>query len=343
MLNDIEAHVVLGVAADADAATIKKAFRRLAMRWHPDRNPDPTALEHFKRLRAAHDRMLGASEADDADEDGSDANAPPSAPSDTGPARGADRFQDIELSLEQAFSGCEIEVPLESVGECDTCAGSGRVQLAHGRLCQGCHGTGRIRTKAGLAPCGDCGGRGYSNQATCPDCAGSGRCGAVRMLMVKVPAGMLADEELRLEGKGEPAAHPKGRAGNLRLRIRLSAHPLFRLDGRDLVLERPVSAFRMLAGGKLVVPVPGGIIEVELPAGDCEPRELRIEGAGFSSRGNRPAGALRIQLRPVFPASSSPKLIALYRKLDAEISLDAGSSLPQLQAWERQWLSSIKG
>lgn len=341
MLNDIEAHVVLGVAANADAATIKKAFRRLAMRWHPDRNPDPAALEHFKRLRAAHDRMLGATEATDPDEDGNGAESPPPEPPDARPSRGADRFQDVELSLEQAFGGCEIEVPLESVSDCDTCAGSGRVQLAHGRLCQACHGTGRIRTKAGLAPCDDCGGRGYSNQATCADCAGTGKRRAVRMLMVKVPAGMLADEELRLEGKGEPAAHPEGRAGNLRLRIRLSAHPLFRLDGRDLVLERPLSAFRMLAGGKMVVPVLGAVIEVELPAGSCEAREMRIEGAGFSGRGSRPAGALRVALRPVFPTTASPKLLALYRKLDAELSQDAASTLAPVQDWERTWLSRI--
>ncbi|PKO50164.1 MAG: molecular chaperone DnaJ, partial [Betaproteobacteria bacterium HGW-Betaproteobacteria-21] len=328
---------------DADATTIKKAFRRLAMRWHPDRNPDPAALEHFKRLRAAHDRMLGSQDGDDSETGEADTQdeSPSAARAESGFPRGADRWQDLELSLEEAFSGCEKQVPLESVVICDTCEGSGRIQLAHGRLCQCCHGTGRIRTKGGLVACDDCGGRGYSNQAPCPDCDGVGTRRPARMLLVKVPAGMFVDEELRLEGKGEQADSTEGRPGDLRLRVRLSPHPLFRLDGRDLLLERPVNAFRMLAGGKLVVPVPGGTLEVDVEAGTCESRELRIEGAGFRGRGARPAGALRIKLHPVFPAAPGPKLVALYRKLDAEIQHDIDTSLPQLAEWERTWLSAL--
>lgn len=343
MLNDVEPHVVLGVAVDADTKTIKKAFRRLAMRWHPDRNPDPAALEHFKRLRAAHDRMLGSQDADSDENAASDSQdeSTPSARADSGAPRGADRWQDLELSLEEAFTGCEKQVPLESVVVCDTCEGSGQIKLAHGRLCQCCHGTGRVRTKGGLATCDDCGGRGYSNLAPCPDCDGVGTRRPARMLLVKVPAGMFADEELRLEGKGEPADDPAGRPGDLRLRIRLSPHPLFRLEGRDLLLERPLSAFRMLAGGKLVVPVPGGTLEVEVEAGTCEARALRIEGAGFRGRGSRPAGALRIMLRPVFPEAPGSKLVALYRKLEAEIEHDIGTHLPQLEEWERTWLSAL--
>lgn len=342
MLNDIEAHVVLGVAADADMATVKKAFRRLAMRWHPDRNPDPAALEHFKRLRAAHDRMLDAQDDDGDDRDRRDGNNDgPTGPTETAAPRGADRWRDLELSLEEAFAGCEKAVPVESVTGCDRCEGSGQVQLPHGRLCQNCHGTGRIRTHAGLAPCADCGGRGYSNLASCPDCAGAGVLRAVRTLMVKVPAGMIADEELRLEGKGEESELPDGRAGDLRLRIRLSPHALFRLEGRDLLLERPVSAFALLAGSVLIVPVPGGTLELEVAAGTCAPRELRIEGAGFPARGARTAGALRVTLRPLFPETPDPKLIALYRKIDTEIGQDTGASLPQLREWERTWLSGL--
>lgn len=346
MLNDVEPHVVLGVAVDADAPTIKKAFRRLAMRWHPDRNPDPDALEHFKRLRAAHDRMLGSQDGGDGD-DGEDSTPDtpeeraPSARAESGVPHGADRWQDLELTLEEAYTGCAKHVALEAVVVCDTCEGSGRIQLAHGRLCQCCHGTGRIRTKGGLVGCDDCGGRGYSNLASCPDCDGVGTRRPARLLLVKVPAGMLADEELRLEGKGEPANSAAGRPGDLRLRIRLSPHPLFRLEGRDLLLERPVSAFRMLAGGKLVVPVPGGTLEVDVAAGGCEPRALRIEGAGFRGRGSRPAGALRVTLHPVFPEAPGPKLTALYRKLDAEIEHDVDTSLPQLAEWERTWLSAL--
>ena len=145
MLKDAAAHDVLGVAADADAASIKRAFRRLAMRWHPDRNSAPEALETFKRLRAAYVQMMGFQEEEEADDAPPEAEAASSSQS---KARAADHFQDLELSIEEVFHGGEKSVWIESQASCEACDGSGVVELAHSRLCSCCHGSGPLRIGA---------------------------------------------------------------------------------------------------------------------------------------------------------------------------------------------------
>lgn len=168
----MDAHDLLGLAPGASAHDIKRSFRRLAMLWHPDRNPDPHAQEHFKALRAAYESLLADltsatpdDEAPDADEDAGDAAE----------ARGADRSQDLTLTIEAAFFGGERTVELEGDGECGACAGSGEEVLRHTRLCASCHGTGRTHGRHGLAPCRHCAGRGYLSKQACPSCHGSGR------------------------------------------------------------------------------------------------------------------------------------------------------------------------
>jgi len=336
MLKGLAAHDMLGIAADADAVSIKKAFRRLAMQWHPDRNAAPEALETFKRLRAAYVHMMGLHDGDrDDDEFEPDAEAPPSGHAQS---RAADRFQDLELSLEEVFHGGEKSVWIESQDSCEACDGCGTIELAHGRLCTSCHGSGRIRSGSGLAACTDCDGRGYSKRAICGECDGSGKVGGRRTLSVRIPRGMLPGEELRLEGEGEPSSDAAMLPGDLRLRIRIAPHPLFALEGRDLLLRRPVSAFRMLAGGKLEVPLPGGRLQIDIAPGTAVAREIRLEGAGVPARGKRQAGALRITLEPQFPDEPSPELCALFRRLAEEVEHDLARNVPSLDAWQRKWL-----
>lgn len=336
MLKDAAAHDVLGVAADADAASIKRAFRRLAMRWHPDRNSAPEALETFKRLRAAYVQMMGFQEEEEADDAPPEAEAASSSQS---KARAADHFQDLELSIEEVFHGGEKSVWIESQASCEACDGSGVVELAHSRLCSCCHGSGRIRSGSGLVACADCDGRGYSKRATCPECNGSGRHGARRTLSVRIPRGMLQGEELRLEGKGQVSDDAGVLPGDLRLRVRIATHPLFVLEGRDLVITRPVNAFRLLAGGTLAIPLPGGgKLQLELAPGTPEAREVALDGSGVPGRGKRPAGALRVKLVPQFPDDPSPELAALFGTLAAKVEADLAHNVPSLDAWEHKWL-----
>lgn len=338
----MDPYSLLGITPGAEEGELKRAFRRLAMRWHPDRNPAPDALEHFKALRAAYETLLadltdGGAEPSGDDEDidpGEEAAADAAAPA--GP-RGADRRQTLVLSIEEACLGAEKIVVIADETVCAHCHGSGETALSHSRLCATCHGSGRLRGAHGLVSCAVCNGRGYVNKDACPDCAGSGRQGSERRLAVRVPPGMLPGDELRLEGEGEAHEGVDGRPGDLRLIIELAPHPLFRRDGRDLLVTRPVSLFRLLAGGELVVPVPGGVRRVALP-GDLRIRQLRVDGAGLPGRGGRPAGALVVDLDTVMPDTVDAGLRTQLGRLDDALRRKLDAHLPALAEWEANWL-----
>ncbi|ATE62585.1 DnaJ C-terminal domain-containing protein [Thauera sinica] len=334
-----DAYTLLGLHPGVAQKDIKRAFRRLAMQWHPDRNPDPAALEHFKALRAAYERLLASAESGPAAETGTDA------PQDTHPAGGdaspgADRRQDLSLTIEEAWLGCEKPVKIAREAECATCGGSGEEALAHTQLCKDCHGSGRVRVGGNLERCKVCAGRGYRTQRTCTDCEGSGRTQAWRTLAVKVPPGLLGGDELRIAGAGEPSPHPDGASGDLRLRVLIAAHDLYRLEGRDLRVSRPVGALRMLAGGDIEVPVPGGSVRLHVEAGKAAPRELRVDGAGFPAGRGQPAGALIVELRPVAPEACDKHQRQVLEELDAELSRKAKRHYPELAEWETNWLPS---
>lgn len=322
-----DAYALLGLSPGVPQQDIKRAFRQLAMRWHPDRNPDPEAQEHFKTLRAAYEHLiaLGDEFHDNVSE------APPR-------ARGADRRQDVALSLEEAYMGCEKPVRLVQESDCEACGATGEEILAHSRLCELCHGSGRVRVENALQRCNACDGRGYRTRRPCSHCEGSGKTQTWRTLVVKVPPGLLAGDELRIAGEGEVSPDIGGQPGDLRLRIVLNPHELYRLDGRDLRLTRPVSALSLIAGGELSLPTPGGTIVMQLEAGSAAARELRLEGAGFPAGRGRPAGALVVELQPVLPTNCDPNLRRLIAELDAELLRRSSRYLPEVARWETDWL-----
>jgi molecular chaperone DnaJ len=242
------------------------------------------------------------------------------------------------LTVEEAFLGCEKIIEVIDEGVCAACEGSGEEILLSSRLCSHCHGSGKLRSRKGLTSCGDCGGRGYVNRQACNECGGSGRGRVLRRLRARVPAGLLPGDELRLAGEGEAPADADGVAGDLRLRVVLEAHPLYGVEGRDLVVDRPLSALRLLAGGEIRVPLPGGSRTIEFAAGSACPRELRLEGAGFPARGSRPAGALILRLQPVLPQAGDNRVRELAALLDAELSADLAHRLPEVASWEKRWL-----
>jgi len=324
----VEARKLLGVGADASPEAIKKAFRHLAMLWHPDRNPAPEAGEFFARLNAASEHLLGLAAA-----------AREAVTARKKVDRGEDRHQDFELDVEQICLGGKIEVALEIGVECTLCDGEGYVESTNSQLCPHCQGSGRVRIGKGLFRCEDCDGRGYTRRVRCPNCDGSGKETTRRMLAVKVPAGVLPGDELRLEGEGYPAESAKGRPGDLHLRVVLRPHPIYALEGSDIVLERPVSVFTLLGGGTVAVPTPGGVRHIEIEAGPATAREQTIAGAGVPARGKRPAGKLRIRITPVIPSGSTPALDKLYRALQAELERAGAKAMPELAAWEKRWLS----
>lgn len=343
-----DAYELLGLEPGATRAEIRRAFRRLAMRWHPDRNGDPLAAEHFKALRQAHDTLLdeiekglastGPTSADDANTRRAAPEAEAARAAANAEPRGADRFMKLELTFEEAFRGGQKPLCLQQSSPCAHCDGEGEVTLAHTRLCEPCRGSGRVGGSRHLTRCEVCGGRGYRNTTPCPHCHGQGNTTLERWLAVSLPAGLIDGDSLRLAGEGEPSADHHDLPGNLHLHIRLQPHALFRRQGRDLRLQRPVSAVRLLLGGDLQIPHPDGTRTLSLAPGSTAPRELRIPGAGFPARGERPAGDLIVELRPVMLSHADDTLQPLLEALERELQGALAHHLPELAAWQAQWL-----
>jgi molecular chaperone DnaJ len=252
--------------------------------------------------------------------------------------RGADRWHDLTLTLEEAFLGCIKTVQLEDEATCAHCDGSGEEVLAHSRLCAACHGSGRLRSAQGLTGCDTCGGHGYRNRQPCTHCEGSGRHIAERSVSVKIAAGTLNGVELRVNGEGHAPTDPAGRSGDLLLRVSLAPHDLFAISGRDLILERPVSALRMLLGGAIRVPLPGGVRTIKIAPGDAQRREMRVDGAGFPGTAGTKAGALILRLVPELPSSVSPHARELIEALESTLASELASHMPELARWEARWL-----
>ncbi|QID18649.1 J domain-containing protein [Nitrogeniibacter mangrovi] len=316
---------LLGLVPGAQPTEVKRAYRRLAMQWHPDRNAAPEAVERFRQVRAAYDFLLAAEAPDEADTD-----------TDTGPARGADQHEAVWLDIDAAVFGTVHELEIGQPVPCDACEGEGRIHLARSRLCADCHGSGRLRTATGLDRCGICDGRGYVSVAVCEACDGNGVLHAARRVRVSVPPLSWPGRVLRLAGQA--TATDEQPPGDLLLTIRLQPHELFTVQGDDLHLEMPVSAFVLLAGGPLRVPVPGGEADLPLPPGRPEAGDRVLAGHGLPRRdGGR--GDVHVRLTPVWPEALAEADAALLDTLAAHFATHAERTMPALAGWQARWLA----
>ena len=318
-------HQILGITPNASAAEIKRAFKRLAMRWHPDRNADPQAHEQFRLVREAFEHLTGVREA-----------ATPDAPEDSPPPpprrpRGEDHRLDVGVELTEAALGGTVTVTLEGRSTCVTCDGSGRRSYGRTTMCSACHGSGRVRSEGGLKSCPSCKGKGYFTDNHCTDCEGRGWNPADRQLAVSIPPAMLPGEELRVAGQGGPAPED-GEPGDLYLTLRARPHPLFRLDGHDIHVDLPVSIFRVLAGGVVDVPTLTGIQQTLLSESSTA-TEIRLPGAGFPARGRRHAGDLVAHLQVQYPRFLSKEQKALLEMADQVLQQQLDDQSPILARW----------
>jgi molecular chaperone DnaJ len=325
-------HEILGVSPGASPAELKRAYRRLAMRWHPDRSDHPQATEHFKAINAAYEQLLAVDSPDDDEAEAQGADAA-QAEAEEDVARAADIRLNLEVSLEEAAVGCRKTIHYTRGNACPTCEGSGEHGMTRTRFCGACHGSGRVHdAKRNLVRCEECGGRGLFTERICKDCGGSGRELADVSLEIRVPHGMLPGDELRLAGQGEPG-DDELQAGDLYLTIIIRSHPLYQLRGRDLHFRMPVSALAMMAGGDIDLPSLAGPISHSLEAGAAERRQLRLAGKGYPGRGRNHAGDLVVELAPVFPQKLSVRQRKLLLQANAALLDDAAESLPEIAAW----------
>jgi molecular chaperone DnaJ len=320
-------YAILGVSSDAKPEDIKRAYRRLAMRWHPDRNDHPDSTERFKQIRAAYDAVLGQNDLD------SNSKSSTETASTAEVARAADIRLKLEISLAEAFVGCVKMINYQRGSACKTCDGSGEHGISRTRFCRECHGSGRLRDQqSGLLSCHHCAGRGFFVERICPECGGTGRDSTDVSLEIKIPQGMLSGDDLRLAGQGEPGDEVL-QAGDLFLTILIEAHPQFHLKGRDFHLDMPVNAIALLAGCEIKVPLPVGSILVKLGSGDISARQLRIAGKGYPGRKNIAAGDFYLTLQPILPQQISAKQKKLLQQVVVSLDAESASHLPEIAVW----------
>jgi molecular chaperone DnaJ len=306
----------LGVAKNASADEIKKAYRKLARQYHPDRNPgDASAEERFKEVQNAYDLLSDADKRKQYDTFGAngaggfgggnynfagDFNI-----GDLGDLfggifggggrrggtrvreqrgmRGADLEAVVNLSFEDSLKGVETKIPVEVDTACRECGGSGAKPGTAPTICPECNGRGVKVESQGLfglsQPCMRCRGNGTVIEDPCPNCHGSGRERRTKRYTVKIPAGVKDGTRIRLRGKGEPGLNG-GPAGDLNVVTRVAASPIYERRDADLVVNVPVTFTEAALGAKVQVPTPEGPVTLKVPAGSEDGKLLRIRGRG---------------------------------------------------------------
>lgn len=336
---NLDPYHTLGVSHDSGPAEWKRAYRRLAMRWHPDRNTDPLATERFKEINAAYEQLTTADDPEVVDEESRADEAPESEP-EPSVAKAADIRLNLEVSLEEGAAGCRKPIHYSRGKPCATCDGSGEAGMSRTRFCDDCHGSGRVHNSdRTLVRCGACGGRGLFTERICPDCGGSGRDADDVNLEITIPPGMLPGDELRLAGQGEPG-DDELQAGDLYLTLVIRSHPLYQLNGRNLHFAMPISALAMMAGAEIELPSLSGFFGYTLEAGVVERRHLRLSGKGYPGRGKHQAGDMLVELMPVFPGKLNARQRKLLLQANAALLDDAAETMPEIADWRAAYLAN---
>jgi molecular chaperone DnaJ len=353
---------LLGVVRGADDATIKAAYRRLAKEHHPDRkNGCKESEAHFKAIneaydvlkdpqkRAAYDRFGKA-----AFQNGGGGHDPFAEAGFNGfsdifstifgefmdprsqqnAARGADLRYDLELSLEEAFTGIEKTISIQAMAKCEACLGRGCLSTDHcASTCQTCGGMGKVRAQQGFfvveRGCPTCRGAGEVISDPCLNCHGEGRALGQRKLSVKIPAGVDEGTRIRVAGEGEAGVRGAG-SGDLYLFVHMKRHPIYAREGTILVADCPVSFTTAALGGVITLPgIDGHRVELKIPAGIQSGEQLRHRGAGMSVLNGRGRGDLVARIlveTPTKMTGKQKKLLEEFRETETGEECPAAKS-----------------
>lgn len=314
---------ILGVERAATPDEIKKAYRSLARRWHPDHNPaDADAEERFKDITEAYRTLSDPDKRTRYDRLGplyTEDGRPPR-PEDLNEVvgtmwnnlfrrksapRGEDLRYTMSVTLEEVASGTEKEIVVPRFVRCRTCGGEGADPEGR-ETCEVCRGTGRATGPRLLrSDCYHCEGRGFKVTKTCPDCGGDGKRGVEDALRVKVPAGVATGQKLKVPGKGN-APRGNGETGDLFVIVSVADHPLFRRRGDDVMLELPLTYAELVLGAEVAVPTLEGRTTIRIPPSSPPGKVLRLAGRGLPHVGRSSRGDLHIQLGLEVPAGLDP-------------------------------------
>jgi molecular chaperone DnaJ len=362
-------YTVLGVSREASEEDIKKSYRKLAMKHHPDRNPDDkSAEEKFKeakeayevlcdaRKRAAYDQFghagvdssagFGAGARGGAEGFGGFADAFGDIFGEifgqgrggraNGVYRGADLRYNLELSLEEAAKGTEVKIRIPALEECATCKGTGAKPGTQPKQCPTCHGRGEVRVSQGFfsiqQACPQCHGTGKVIPEPCATCNGAGRLKKHKTLSVKIPAGVDTDDRIRLTGEGE-AGMNGGPHGDLYVVVNLKPHSVFQREGADLHCEMPISFGTAAIGGELEIPTLDGHATIRIPPETQSGQVFRLKNKGIRPVRGSVTGDLYCHVALETPVKLTARQKELLREFEAINDLDPGAHSPRQKSF----------
>ena len=360
----------LGVERGADGDALKKAYRKLAMQYHTDRNPgDKNAEQKFKEIneaydvlkddqkRAAYDRFghaafegggpgaggqaggfdFGSGFADIFDEMFGDFMGGGRRGGGGGGTRGADLRYNMEISLEQAYKGDETRIKIPTSVGCEDCNGSGAAPGSHPTSCTMCQGRGKVRAQQGFftieRTCPTCGGHGQVIDNPCKSCTGTGRTRKEKTLAVTIPQGVEDGTRIRLSGEGE-AGMNGAPAGDLYIFISVSPHRLFEREGTTLFCRVPIPMTTAALGGTVEVPtIDGTLAKVTVPQGTQSARQFRLRGKGMTGLHGRGRGDMFIEIQVETPVNLSKRQQELLREFEGENKGGKRSTSPESEGF----------
>ena len=357
---------VLGVAKGTDSKEIKKAYRRLAMKYHPDRNPDDKEAEaKFKEVNEAYE-ILSDGEKRAAYDQFGHAGVDPNAGGGHGfggggsfsdvfgdvfgdifggggagrqrshVQRGADLGYSLELDLEDAVKGTQVKIKVPSMVGCGECDGTGAAKGYQPEDCTTCGGVGQVRMQQGFfavqQTCPRCKGQGKIIKKPCHKCHGAGRVEETKTLSVKVPPGVDTGDRIRLSGEGEAGVHG-GPSGDLYVQVSVRDHKIFTRDGANLYCEVPISFVDASLGGELEVPTLDGRVKLKIPPETQTNKLFRMRGKGVKPVRGGAVGDLLCRVYVETPVNLTSEQKELLRQFQATLDNDGADQSPKKSSW----------
>ena len=352
---------ILGVNRDASDDDIKKSYRKLAMKFHPDRNPDnPKSEAQFKEAKEAYEVLCDPQKRAAYDQYGHAGVDPSMGAGAAGMGGFADAFGDIfgdifgggrsrsnvyrgadlrynlEVALEEAARGTETKIRIPTLEECATCHGSGAKPGTQPVKCTTCDGHGQVRMQQGFfsiqQTCPKCHGSGKIVQTPCAACRGAGRLKQHKTLSVKIPAGVDEGDRIRLSGEGEAGVNG-GPAGDLYVVIHLKAHAVFQRDHNDLHCEMPISFTTAALGGDIEIPTLDGYAKIKIPSETQSGKVFRLRGKGIKGVRSSAHGDLMCHVVVETPVNLTARQRELLNELETINAKDSGAHNPRAKSW----------